>query len=189
MMARPIPSSPLKFVPQHLIDPLSSTANVTFTITEVNDAPTGVDDSLSSSAEDTVRTISFASLLSNDLKGPANESNQTLTIINVGNAVGGYRTPYVDVPVATYHMHHDGTAPNCRQFGWEERFDWPTLQRLYGTYAAYAAKVDAAVASAVKDRRLTASMAARVKDDLLNVVPAPTRQTPPRTAGAGSPSR
>jgi hypothetical protein len=106
-----------------------------------------------------------------------------------GNAVGGYRTPYVDVPVATYHMHHDGTGPNCRQFGWEERFDWPTLQRLYGTYAAYAAKVDAAVASAVKDRRLTASMAARVKDDLLNVVPAPTRQTPPRTAGAGSPSR
>ncbi len=68
----------------------TSTANVNFTITEVNDAPTGMNDALSSVAEDSgVRTISFASLLSNDSKGPANESGQTLTITAVSNPVGG----------------------------------------------------------------------------------------------------
>jgi len=68
----------------------SNVATVSFTVTEVNDAPTGVNDSLSSVAEDSgARTITFASLLANDLKGPANESGQTLTITAVGSAVGG----------------------------------------------------------------------------------------------------
>ena len=65
-----------------------ATANVT--VTEVNDAPTAADDSLSAVAEDSgQRTISFASLLGNDSKGPSNESGQTLTITAVNNAVGG----------------------------------------------------------------------------------------------------
>jgi hypothetical protein len=106
-----------------------------------------------------------------------------------GNGVGGYRTPYVDVPFATYHMHHDGGAPLCRQFGWEERFDWPTLQAAYGSFTAYAAKVEAAVAQAVTDRRLTPSMAARVKQDMLGIAPAPAHPFEARSAGAGSPSR
>src|SRR6185503_19180763 len=68
----------------------SSTATASFTVTEVNDAPTGVNDALSSVAEDSgLRVISFASLLANDLKGPANESSQILTITAVGSAVGG----------------------------------------------------------------------------------------------------
>ena len=65
-----------------------ATANVT--VTEVNDAPTAVDDSLSAVAEDSgQRTISFASLLGNDSKGPSDESGQALTITAVNNAVGG----------------------------------------------------------------------------------------------------
>ena len=68
----------------------SDTDTSTLTITEVNDAPTAIDDSLSSIAEDSGdRTISFAALLGNDSKGPANESGQVLTIAAVGNAVGG----------------------------------------------------------------------------------------------------
>src|SRR6185436_12357801 len=68
----------------------TSTATVSFTVTEVNDDPTGVDDTLTSVAEDSgLRVISFASLLANDIKGPANESGQTLTITAVGGAVGG----------------------------------------------------------------------------------------------------
>ncbi|MGZ8218484.1 SdiA-regulated domain-containing protein [Methylomagnum sp.] len=59
-------------------------------IAPVNDAPVAVDDSLSAvEAGSGNRVISFASLLANDLPGPANESGQSLTIVAVGNAVGG----------------------------------------------------------------------------------------------------
>ncbi len=62
----------------------------TIAISEVNDSTTANDNSLSSIAEDSGnRTISFGSLTGNDSTGPANESGQTLTIISVGNAVGG----------------------------------------------------------------------------------------------------
>src|SRR5438552_2586387 len=65
-------------------DPKTSTAIVRFTITEVNDAPTGVDDHLSSVAEDSgARLVPVATFLGNDLKGPADESGQALTIIAV----------------------------------------------------------------------------------------------------------
>ncbi len=91
-----------------------------------------------------------------------------------GNAVGGMRTPYVDVPYATYHMHHasTGNAPRCRQFGWEERFDWVRLQSIHGSYAAYAAKVETAVAKAISDRWLTPSTGMKVREDMLSVIPA-----------------
>ncbi|MFN2577805.1 MAG: choice-of-anchor Q domain-containing protein [Pyrinomonadaceae bacterium] len=70
--------------------PASAPATASFTITEVNDAPVPVNDSLSSVNEDSgLRTISFATLTGNDSKGPANESAQTLTITAVSNPVGG----------------------------------------------------------------------------------------------------
>ena len=68
----------------------SNEATVTIDVTEVNDAPTAVGDSLSSVAEDSSqRTISFASLTDNDGRGAVNESDQTLTITGVSNPVGG----------------------------------------------------------------------------------------------------
>jgi uncharacterized repeat protein (TIGR01451 family) len=68
----------------------SGPATVSFNITEVNDAPDAVDDGLSTVAEDSgMRTITIASLLANDSKGPANESGQTLTLTGVSNPVGG----------------------------------------------------------------------------------------------------
>ncbi len=71
-------------------DPKSATALVSFTITEVNDRPVAVNDILSPINEGSgPRTIPFGDLLVNDLRGPANESEQTLTIIAVGNAIGG----------------------------------------------------------------------------------------------------
>src|SRR6185295_1313675 len=58
--------------------------------TEVNDAPSGVNDSLLSVAEDSgIRAIAFSSLLANDSSGPANENSQNLTIIAVDQAIGG----------------------------------------------------------------------------------------------------
>lgn len=71
-------------------DPQTATATVNFTITEQNDAPIGVDDPLSVIGEDSGdRVIPFVDLLGNDVKGPANESGQTLTIVSVGSPVGG----------------------------------------------------------------------------------------------------
>src|SRR6185436_16646365 len=71
-------------------DPKSINGTVSFTITEVNDAPTTVDDALSSVAEDSgLRAIAFTTLTDNDSKGPANESLQTLTVTAVNNPVGG----------------------------------------------------------------------------------------------------
>jgi ELWxxDGT repeat protein len=70
---------------------LTDTDTMAITVNEVNDVPTGTNDSLSAIAEDSGNwTISFASLLGNDSTvPPANESGQTLTITNVGSAVGG----------------------------------------------------------------------------------------------------
>jgi hypothetical protein len=74
-----------------LINPKTSApALVHFNITEVNDVPTGVNDTLTNVAEDSgQRTIPFATLTANDSKGPADESSQTLIVKTVGNAVGG----------------------------------------------------------------------------------------------------
>ncbi len=73
-----------------IADPKTANATASFNITSVNDAPTATGETLTDIAEDSgVRTISFASLLSNDSAGPANESSQTLTITAVSNVVGG----------------------------------------------------------------------------------------------------
>ncbi|HUQ31150.1 MAG TPA: tandem-95 repeat protein, partial [Pyrinomonadaceae bacterium] len=62
----------------------------TVTVTEVNDAPVATDDTPSDILEDSAPTaFSFASLLANDSKGPANENGQTLNITGVSNFVGG----------------------------------------------------------------------------------------------------
>lgn len=71
-------------------DPKSASATATFTVTEVNDAPTANNDTPTNIAEDSGDyVIPFSDLLGNDSKGPLNESGQTLTITGVSNAVGG----------------------------------------------------------------------------------------------------
>lgn len=56
----------------------------------VNYVPVAGDDTLTAVAQNAgPRAISIASLLANDLVGPANDVGQTLTITTVGNAVGG----------------------------------------------------------------------------------------------------
>lgn len=80
-------------------------------ITPVNDAPVAQNDLLSDVTEDSgARTISFASLLANDLAGPANEAAQSFNITGVSNAVGGtvsiVGTDVIFTPDANFH----GTA-------------------------------------------------------------------------------
>jgi len=63
-------------------DPKTDTATVYMTVTEVNDKPTAVADS-KSTAEDTALVFAASTLTTNDSKGPANESGQTLTVTAV----------------------------------------------------------------------------------------------------------
>ena len=91
-------------------DPISDIGTVTFAITEVNDAPTAIDDALSVVAEDSGdRAIPFADLTGNDSKGPANESSQSLTIIDVSNPIGGtveiVGTDVIFHPSAEFQRH------------------------------------------------------------------------------------
>ncbi|CAN7205389.1 cadherin-like domain-containing protein [Rhizobium sp. LjRoot258] len=68
----------------------TSVGHASFAVTPVNDAPTAVSEVLTSVVEDSgARTISFASLTTNDSTGPANEAGQSLTVTAVSNAVGG----------------------------------------------------------------------------------------------------
>ncbi|MBL8825457.1 MAG: hypothetical protein JNM18_00640 [Planctomycetaceae bacterium] len=57
------------------------------TITEVNDAPTGVNDTIPFYIGPGTRTIAMATLLANDIRGPLNENPQTLSLIAVGSAL------------------------------------------------------------------------------------------------------
>ncbi|QGQ30125.1 Ig-like domain-containing protein [Gimesia maris] len=65
-----------------LTDSLSDLGSVTVLVTEVNDAPLTAGDT-QSATEDTPLTFAASELLTNDSTGPANESNQTLTVTAV----------------------------------------------------------------------------------------------------------
>ncbi|MEM9366057.1 MAG: Ig-like domain-containing protein, partial [Planctomycetota bacterium] len=67
------------------------TGGVTVNVTDVNDPPTAMGEDLGSiGREDAPTTISLFSLSQNDSPGPANESSQTLSIVNLSaNSTGG----------------------------------------------------------------------------------------------------
>jgi hypothetical protein len=87
----------------------------------------------------------------------------------VGNAVGGVRTPYLDVPVATYHTSTKGPGL-CGNLAHMEAFDWARLNTLHGSPGNYAAKVSESVDRLVRERWLTESDGRKIKAEV--VVPA-----------------
>jgi hypothetical protein len=62
-----------------------------------------------------------------------------------GNALGGIRTPYVDVPVATLSGEGNAGGPNngvfCGLFGRTQLFSKVQLSKLYSNNAGFASKV------------------------------------------------
>ncbi len=82
-------------------DPKSATGTVTITVTDVNDAPVATSDA-ASSAEDTPTILTASELTGNDAKGPANESDQHLTVsaVSATSAQGG--TVIVAAGLITY---------------------------------------------------------------------------------------
>jgi hypothetical protein len=71
-----------------------------------------------------------------------------------GNVVGGVRSPYVDVPTATWFGSATG-ASFCFIAGWERPFDAAKLQALYPTHGVYVRKVVRSAGQLVADRFLT----------------------------------
>jgi L-ascorbate metabolism protein UlaG (beta-lactamase superfamily) len=80
-----------------------------------------------------------------------------------GNAVGGIRSPYLDVPAATYYEDF----PNCRNMGYKIPFDWAKMQQLYGNYENYQSKFNAGIDRLVKERWIDSAYAPRMKAGLL----------------------
>ena len=85
-----------------------------------------------------------------------------------GNAVGGLRTPYVDVPIATYYTTSKGET-FCPELAHTVPFDWARLNSLYGTPQNYAAKVGQSVARMVRERWLTESDGKKIKAEVGSV--------------------
>ena len=66
-----------------------------------------------------------------------------------GNARGGIRTPYVDVPVARFSGFGQGDDAFCGLFGSTFLFEREMLDELYPTNAIYVEEVSAAADEAV----------------------------------------
>jgi hypothetical protein len=71
-----------------------------------------------------------------------------------GNVVGGVRSPYLDVPTATWHGNATG-ASFCFIAGWEEPFSAQKLQALYPTHRIYVRKVARSAFELTRDRFIT----------------------------------
>ena len=86
-----------------------------------------------------------------------------------GNAVGGLRTPYLDVPVATYYSRTkpaDEKSGNfCGAQGYKVPFEKEKILALYPSREVYLRKVSAMVESMVKARLLTAKDGEKIKKD------------------------
>ena len=83
---------------------------------------------------------------------PPGDSNSLIARDELGNALGGIRTPAIDAPVGSYY----GTSP-CNPgtlgflAGLYVPFDAATLAKLYPTHDVYVAKVTASANQAVAD--------------------------------------
>jgi hypothetical protein len=82
-----------------------------------------------------------------------------------GHARGGVRTPYVDVPLASYATGSKGPG-SCPEMGHLTPFDKARLRMLYGDARGYATKLKASVDRLVKERWLTPGDARRVTAEL-----------------------
>jgi hypothetical protein len=79
-----------------------------------------------------------------------------------GNGLGGVRSPYVDVPVATYTTTSPGPS-TCRELGHKIPFDAARISMLYSSEKVYAEKVSQSVDRLVKERWLTEADGRKIK--------------------------
>jgi hypothetical protein len=85
-----------------------------------------------------------------------------------GNALGGIRTPYVDVPVATLSADGQPVGNLCTLFGSTTLFGTALLNQLYSSHEDYVAKVEASVSAAVAKGFLLPADAAMINQSAQN---------------------
>ena len=86
---------------------------------------------------------------------------QTLELDAVGNARGGVRSPYVDVPLVRYGVYMDGPGV-CELWGYQVPLQVAVLKRLYPTGAIYRSQVERSTRRAVAEHWLTPQDGRRV---------------------------
>ncbi len=86
-----------------------------------------------------------------------------------GNAIGGLRTPYLDVPVATYYTSSkpadEKSSSFCTTQGYKVPFEKEKITALYPTRESYLSKVNRMVDSMVKERFLTKTDGEKIKNE------------------------
>ena len=82
-----------------------------------------------------------------------------------GHGTGGLRTPYIDVPIASYTTNSPGPG-TCAEMGHVMAFDAAKLKTLYGSFDAYLAKLNASIAKLSSERWLTSEDAKRLRKEL-----------------------
>jgi hypothetical protein len=85
----------------------------------------------------------------------------------LGNARGGLRTPYLDVPTARFVTTSPGPG-NCPEIGHIEPFDAARLAKTYGTFDGYAARVRRSITQRAAQGWLTRSDAAALTRELID---------------------
>jgi hypothetical protein len=98
------------------------------------------------------------------IKNPGTPDAVVATDAN-GNAIGGIRNPYVDVPAASFVEQMKG-AGACNQIGYWVPFSYRKMQELYGNPRKYEDKVLAGVDKLVKERWLLKDDAEKLKAEL-----------------------
>ncbi|MFC1495337.1 alpha/beta hydrolase domain-containing protein [Thermodesulfobacteriota bacterium] len=90
-----------------------------------------------------------------------------------GNALGGVRNPYVEIPLATYYGQSRPLDQEsgffCMLAGYRESFDNAKIKSLYPTREDYLDKVNTMVDKMVEERFLTKSDGIRIKEEALRV--------------------
>jgi hypothetical protein len=96
----------------------------------------------------------------------ASESTKpTVVLDEYGNGLGGVRTPYVEVPVASYFVTSPGPG-TCAELGHMVSFEHSRLTSLYPDSKAYANKVAQAVDRLVREGWLTESDGRKIESEL-----------------------
>jgi hypothetical protein len=97
------------------------------------------------------------------------ENGETL-LDEFGNALGGVRSPYLDVPTAAYYPSSTSDTPGFMAFlmGYMVPFDEQRLADLYGTKDNYMEKVIRATHSLVKERWITKMDGDQIKAEAAN---------------------
>jgi hypothetical protein len=80
----------------------------------------------------------------------------------LGHGLGGVRTPFIDVPDATYFTNSPGPGV-CREMGHKTSFDAVKILELYGSRKNYSSRFAETVDRLLKERWLTEGDARRLK--------------------------